>query len=409
MRTLKNAVLAALLLPALAEASGFEVINVNPRELSLAGTGVAIGRDAATTYTNPASLSRLEGFNLSLAGSILSLHTKWTAPSGGTSGVSGDATTKFAPTPPVGLWAAYGTKVAGRGLGLGFGLGTPGGGQMKWDDDWQGRGRIITVERRMLGLYLNGGYEVTPWLRLGAGGIYYVGLQYLKQGIEPVSGAFGELATTGGGFSYQLAADIQPTEQLRLGVDFKYKATISMDGDGHFQVPASLAGPSTQDQDVHQDLPFPVQFTAGFSYQVSKPVMVTIQYNYARFRVYEQDLFEGDQGIEIAVPRDYGDGHLVRGGVEWTVNPSWQLRLGLMRDISGLKKETLSPTLPDSNTTGVGTGFSWKVMPRWAVHWAFFYGDRDKQTAEGTVAFPGSYKTNVWISSLGVTYRGGGE
>lgn len=407
MRTLKIVVLAALLVPGLALASGFEVINTNPRDLSLSGSGVAMQRDAAATFQNPASLSRLEGFNLSVAGSMLSLKTKWTAPSGGTSGLSGDATTKFAPTPPVAAYVAYGTKLAGRGFGVGFGMGTPGGGQMHWEDDWQGRGRIITVERRMLGFYLNAGYELAPWLRLGAGAIYYEGIQYLKQGIEPFGDAFGELSTDGGGFSFQLAADLQPTEELRFGIDFKNKATMSMEGDGHFQVPPSLAGPATQDQDVKQDLPFPMQIAVGASYRVTPPVTITLQYNYAGFNVYEEDLFVGSKGLELVVPRDYGDGHVIRAGVEWRVNPTWELRFGAMRDFSGLKEETLSPTLPDSNTTGVSTGLTWYLAPRWSLNWAFFFGDRDEQTATGDTAFPGSYKTNVWITALGFTYRGG--
>ncbi|MFT3913461.1 MAG: outer membrane protein transport protein [Anaeromyxobacteraceae bacterium] len=408
MRTLKIAILSALLVPALASASGFEVINTNPRDLSLAGSGVAAQRDAAATFQNPASLTRIpEGLNLSLAGSMLSLKTKWTAPSDGTSGVSGDATTNFAPTPPVALFLAYGLDAGGHRLGIGGGLGVPGGGQMKWDEDWQGRGRIITVERRVLGAYLNAGFEITPMIRVGGGLIYYYGIQYLKQGIEPFQGSFGELSANGGGLSFQLAADVQVTDKLRLGVDFKNKATMKTKGDGHFSVPDSIASAATQDQGVSEDLPFPMQIAAGASYQVSKAVLVTLQYNYAGFNVYKEDKFVGDKGLTLIVPRDYGDGHVVRGGVEWTVNPSFELRFGLMRDFSGLKTDTLSPTLPDSNTTGLTTGFTWKASNAFALSWALFYGDRDKQTATGAAAFPGSYKTNIWITGLGFTWSAG--
>jgi long-chain fatty acid transport protein len=408
MRTLKIVVLAALLAPALAHASGYEVINVNPRDLSLAGSAVAAQRDAAATYQNPAALSRLEGFNLSLGGSILSLETKWTAPNdGGASGLTGTSTTQFAPTPPVAIFVAYGTKVGGRNLGFGFGMGTPGGGQMHWEDDWQGRGRIITVERRMLGFYLNAGYHVTDWLRVGGGAIYYYGIQYLKQGIEPFTdpAAYGELSANGGGFSFQLSAELQPIQQLRIGIDFKYKATMATSGDGHFVVPPSVAGPATQDQGVKEDLPFPTQLATGIAWQVAKPVVVTAQFNYVWFNVYKEDRFIGDKGLTLVVPRDYGNGYTVRGGVEWTVSPDWELRAGLMRDHSGLKTDTLSPTLPDSHTWGYTGGFTWKLSPKFDASAALFYGDRDKQTATGTEAFPGSYKTKIWIGSLGFTWR----
>jgi long-chain fatty acid transport protein len=278
---------------------------------------------------------------------------------------------------------------------------------MKWDEDWQGRGRIITVERRMLGFYANAGYEVMPWLRVGGGAVYYYGIQYLKQGVEPFQGAFGELATKGGGFSFQLAAEAQLLPNLTFGVDYKHKGTMEMTGDGHFEVPPSLAGPATQDQGVSQDLTFPNTLAAGFAWKPTKAVQLTLQYNYSRFSVYESDTFIGDAGLVLTVPRDYRDGHIVRGGVEWFTSDRLTVRFGAMRDFSGLRTETLSPTLPDSNTTGVSTGLTWAFRPGLALSGALFYGDRDKQTATGPEAFPGSYKTDVWILSAGVVWKAG--
>lgn len=398
-KTFRLAVLAVLATPAVALASGFEVINVNPRDLALSSSGVAAQEDAAATFQNPAALSKLSGLNLSLAGSMLSLRTKWT----GTDAYPGKETTNFAPTPPVAMYAAYGTKLAGRGLGFGFGVGTPGGGQMKWDDEWEGRGRIITVERRMLGFYLNGGYEVLPWLRLGGGAIYYYGIQYLKQGIQPIPGAFAELDTKGGGFAYQLSAEVKPLENLTLGFDYKHKGTMKMEGDAHFEVPASMAGPTTQDQDVKQDLTFPNRIDAGLAWRVAKPVLVTLQYSWSRFVVYNRDLFEGET-MTLTVPRDYRNGNVIRGGVEWTATPALRLRAGMMRDESGLRRRTLSPTLPDSNTTGYSVGAGYRLSPDLGLNAAVFYGDRDRHTSTGD-AFPGAYKTDVWIVALGVTWR----
>jgi long-chain fatty acid transport protein len=397
---------ALLFAPLLASASAFEVINVNPRDLGMSHSLVASQQDAAASYMNPAALSKLDGLNLSLAGSVLDIRTKWTAPSGNPA-LTGTSKSNFAPTTPVALFVAYGTRVADRGLGVGFGMGTPGGGQVEWDDDWQGRGRIITVQRRMLGFYLNGGYEVLPFLRLGGGAIYYYGLQYLKQGVQPFNDAFAELNTKGGGLAYQLSAEVKALENLTFGIDYKHKAVMSMDGDAHFQVPPALQGPTTQDQGVKQDLPFPNLLAVGAAYRIAKPWLVTLQYNYARFRVYDEDLFIGDTGFTVRVPRDYRDGHVIRGGVEWNTTERLILRAGLMRDFSGLRKNTLSPTLPDSHTTGAAVGAGYTFRPGLAVNGAFFYGDRDKQTAEGPIAFPGSYKTNVWIASLGVVWATG--
>src|SRR5512146_1689813 len=98
-KTIRIALLAVLATPSLALASGFEVINVNPRDLALSSSGVAAQQDAAATFQNPAALSKLSGLNLSLAGSYLSVHTKWRAPAG--SDLTGATWTKWSPTTPV--------------------------------------------------------------------------------------------------------------------------------------------------------------------------------------------------------------------------------------------------------------------------------------------------------------------
>jgi long-chain fatty acid transport protein len=407
----KHTLLAvALLAPTLASASAYEVINTNPRDLGISASGVAAQVDAAATYANPAALSKLDGFNLSISGSILSLHTDWSGDASQAGTPQGEAETEFAPTPPIAAFVAYGTKVGERGLGFGFGVATPGGGQMHWEDDWQGRGRIVTVERRALGFYLNAGYELLPWLRVGGGGIYYYGFQYLKQAIEPFPEAYGELDTKGGGFAFQLSAEATPIESLTIAVDYKHRATMNTEGDGNFEVPPALEGPQTQDQGVEQDLDFPNLLAVGVAWRVSKPVQLTLQYNWSNTSVYQEDRFVGDEGLTLVVPREYEDGHILRGGVEWYTTPRLTLRAGMMYDWSGLTTNTLSPTLPDSNTLGFSGGLSWAFTPNVALHWALFYGNREEQTATDDpntayVAFPGSYETDVWLSSLGVTWK----
>lgn len=401
-KTIRIALLAVLATPALVRASGYESTNVNPRDMGLASSTVAAQQDAAATFQNPAALSRLRGLNLSLAGAALSLKSKWRATPG--SGLTGTAETKDQIAPPVALYAAYGTELAGRGLGIGMGFTVVGGTPVKWDENWQGRGRIIEVNRRIYGFYLNGGYEVLPWLRLGGGAIWYQGTQYLKQGIQPFPDAYAELSTKGGALSYQLSAEVKPFENLTLGFDYKHKGTMKETGDAHFQVPPALAGPGTQDQGAREHLTFPNRIDTGFAWRIAKPLLMTMQYSWSRWVVYEEDRFIGDQGLTVVVPRDYRNGNVLRGGLEWTTTDQLTLRAGLLYDWSGLRTDTLSPTLPDSNTMGYSGGASWNFSPDLGVHGAFLWADRHRVTATGS-AFPGSYKTEVWIASVGVTWR----
>lgn len=416
---MRNAFIAAVLLvPALAFANGYEVPNVNPRELAMVSSAVAAqNAEASATNVNPAALSKIEGLSLSLAGSMLTLTTDWSAPAG--SGITPTtASTNFHPVPPVSLFAAYGTKLAAlgdRGVGVGFGMANPAGGNMFWDEEWPGRGRILDVERRFYGFYLQGGVEVIPgMLRIGGGPIYYYATQYLKQAVQPVPGAYAELETKGGGWSWEAATEIKPIRSIpfTIGVDYKHKGGTSQDGKANFNVPPSLESQTIRDQDVTTTLTMPNVLYVGVGYRPVKPVLVTFAWSFSRFVVYQQDLFVGSTGLSIVVPRDYRNGYGLRLGAEWEINPTWTVRGGLFRDHSGLRTRTISPTLPDSNSWIAAIGAGYRVKQNFAVNGGFYYADRDRVTSTDwrsetnpTGSFPGTYKTHAYIVSLGITYN----
>ncbi len=413
MRTNIALLAAALLVPALARANGYDVPSISPRDLALVESAVAAQNDAGATFANPAALSRVRGLSLNLAGSFLDLKTQWSAPEGSTMAGAPDASTKFKPVPPVALYAAYGFEALGRNAGVGLGMNVPGGGNVFWNEDWAGRGRIITVDRKVYGFYLTGGVEVLTGLRLGGGLVYYYTTEYLKIGIQPFSDAYGELATKGGAPSYDLSAEYTPplaSLPLTFAVDYKHKATQRLKGDGNFVVPDALLAPGTKpppiDQNVTHDLTYPNVLNFGVAYRPPvKGLQLTGVYTLTRYSVYTSDTFVGDKGTTIDVPREYGNGHTFRVGAEYDLSQRLTLRGGLMRDVSGLKTDTYSPTLPDASSWAGGLGAAWKVRPDLSVAGAFFYALFDEVKTTGTNVLPGVYDTRVYILSAGVTWR----
>jgi long-chain fatty acid transport protein len=411
MRTLKSLLAASLLLPALALANGYDVPNVTPRDLSMSGSGGAAQNDAAAAYAMSSGLARLPGFNLSLNASMLVLGTTWTAPAG--SGLTPSTSSiDFAPVPPVSIFASYGFDLAGHRAGVGFGLNNPGGGAVNWDEQWAGRGRIITVDRKIYGLYLTGGVELLKQLRVGGGLVYYYGTEYLKLGVQPFPDAYGELSTKGGAVAFDLNAEVSPIESLTVAADYKYKGTMKLKGDGHFEVPAVLAL-AVQDQGVSHELTYPAVLNVAAAWQVTRPVLVTAGVTYNWYSVYKEDAFVGDKGFLKVVPRNYDNGITYRLGLEYAANEKLNLRAGLLRDLSGFKTDTYSPTLPDGNSWAGSVGAGYAFSKNLTANAGFFYAYFDKVTATGTEAFPGSYQTNAWILSGGISYQrdlaGGGK
>jgi long-chain fatty acid transport protein len=410
MRT-KIALVAAALLPAVALANGYDVPNITPRDLALNESAVAAQDDAGATYALPAALSKVRGLSLSLSGSLLDIRTDWSAPAGSNMAGKPDATTKFKPAPPVALFAAYGTELGGRGVGVGAGMNVVGGGNVAWNDDWAGRGRIITVDRKVYGFYLTGGVEVVSGLRLGGGLVYYYTTEYLKIGIQPDQNAYGELSTKGGAPAFDLSAEYTPefgNRPLTFAVDYKHKGTQNLTGDGNFVVPDALltGSPPPVDQTVTHQLTYPNVFNVGLAYRPPvKGLQLTGVYTLTRYKVYSSDLFLGSKGTAINVQRNYGNGSTYRAGAEYDFNAKWTGRFGMMRDVSGLKTNTYSPTLPDGNSWCFGLGGGYRFTPDLSLSATAFLALIDEVTSTGTEVMPGKYDTRVFIYSVGLNYR----
>ena len=242
MRT-KILLLASLLLaPALAAASGYEVIASNPRDLALSSSGVAAQVDPAAAFFNPAALSKLEGPAASVAGSMLHIGTEWTSEE---AGGPRDASTEFHPVTPIAAYAGWGTKLAGRGFGVGVGVGHPFGGKVFWADDWAGRGRIIEVQRRFFGTYLNRGLRGHPAAPRRWRPHLVLRLRVPQAGHPAVPGRLREIDT-------RVAASATTSRPrssrcssipFTIGVDYKHKAHMTLEGDGNFEVPPAFQSP----------------------------------------------------------------------------------------------------------------------------------------------------------------------
>jgi long-chain fatty acid transport protein len=315
--------------------------------------------------------------------------------------------------PPPALWAGYGTKISDYAVGFGAGMTVSHGGNVYWPSDWPGRFQIITVDRKVYAFAATGGVEVLPQLRLGGGPVYYYTTEYLKQQVDYLtSEGPGEISTSGGMFSYDLAAEITPVVgfPFTIGVDYKHQAVQKLSGNGHYSnVPPALQN-SLLDQNVTHVLTIPNELHVALAWRPAKEWLVAFDYTLDRYSVYKDDTFLGQYATScpsascIVVPRNYGDGHTYRLAGEYTVSPRWEVRAGVERDLSGLKTDTYSPSLPDGNAWVIAGGASWAAASSVWLNLGLFYALNDKVTATGA-AFPGSYDTSHFLVAFSVGWK----
>jgi long-chain fatty acid transport protein len=402
----------AAVLPSAALAGGYIVPNTNARDLAMSGSVMAAQDSAAATSANPAALSKLDGLNVSFGLGLIDFRSTWTD-SGGVvpqSGSPGSVSMIPKGAFPPAIYAAYGYKLPnGMRLGVGAGFNVPGGGYVFWPGNWPGRFEIVTVDRKIYGMYLTGGIQVLPQVRVGGGLVYYRTTEHLIQNFNFL-GTEGqaELGTAGGAVSFDLSAEVQPLKgvPLTIGADYKHQGVQSLTGKAHFEsVPDALRGYGLIDQGVTHVLTYPNRFELGLAYRVIPPLLLTAGWTWERFHVYKNDVFSGDKGTTVAVDRDYKNGYTLRLGGEFQALPQLKVRAGVLHDTSPSRQETLSPTLPDADVWAGSLGAGYQITPAFGVDVAYFHAFYDTVSAAGPGAFPGTYDTRANIFSFALTWK----
>jgi long-chain fatty acid transport protein len=399
---------AALLVPAAALAGGYVVPNINARDMAMSGSAQAAQDDAAATYALPAALARLDGLSFSVGGSLIDFRSTWTDPANSANQVTMIPKGAFPPA----IYLSYGMPLSnGMRVGVGAGLTVPGGGYVFWPGNWPGRNEIITVDRKVYGTYLTAGVELMPQIRLGGGLVYYRTTEHLIQGLNFLNSAPGqiELGTTGGALSYDLSIELQPllSVPFTIGFDYKHQGVQPLSGHAHgTNVPLALQ-PKLLDQGVTHTLTYPNQLNLAAAYRVIAPLLLTFDWTWERFHVYKQDLFVGDRGVTVVVPRDYKNGYTLRVGAEYQVIPLLKLRAGALRDMAPSRPETISPTLPDADSTAVTVGVGLDLTRSLEISASYFHDWEDKMTSVGGGAFPAQYDTRANIWALSISWKPG--
>ena len=394
-----------ILAPAAALAGGYVIPTESPRDLALSQSAVAAQTGAEAILLNVSALAGQDGLDASLAGEYLSNRTDWSDPSAGSASLVPQSS--LPPTAAVG----YGARLDnGMGWGAGIGFGVVGGGTIKWPNGWAGQEQIQSVTQRVYQMAAGVAFQPLPYLKVGANYIRYQETLELHQELNYLD-HYGDagLALSGGGNSFGVAAEFSvPTLPLTIGATYRHSADLSLSGDAHFvAVPAGFQT-LLHDQGVTEHVTFPNFADIGAAYEVIPNLKVMASVSFERWSVYDKDTFVGNDGFMATVARNYKDAYVYRVGGEWQhvpFLPPLTLRAGGLRSESNQPHNTVSPSLTDGNSTAVSVGAGYDVIPGMRIDLGYQHAFFDKVTANDENTFPGTYKTQVDLVSLGINWR----
>ena len=394
-----------VLAPSAAFAGGYILPNESPRELALSQAAVADTNSADALFINTAGLAGQDGLDVAVGGELLLNHTDWSDPTLGKASIN----TKNN-TPPTAA-VSYGNHLEnGMGWGAAIGVNVPAGGSLYWPKGWQGQEYIQSVNQQVFAIGAGAAIQPLPFLKLGASYLRFQATEELHQSINFLD-HYGDagLGMSGGSNGFSVDAEVAvPQAPLKFGFRYSHAQQFDLSGHAHFTDVPTAFQTLLHDQTVTENLIIPDVFWAGASYEVMPKLTVMAAFDFERWSPYKADNFVGSGGFTVTVPRNYNNAYVFRVAGEWENTPflpGLTLRAGLLRSQSKQPTTTISPSLTDGDSTAFSLGAGYNVLETLRIDLGYQHAFFDSVTASGPDAFPGTYKTNVDLISLGVNWR----
>jgi long-chain fatty acid transport protein len=418
-------------------ASGFALIeqSVSSMGTAYAGAGTA-AEDASYIYFNPASMSRLEGTQVSGGLHVVLPETKFTG--GATYNASnpnvigaGLAGVDISPVPgasndtDAGVNGyvphfAYVRELSDR-MNFGFTVNVPFGLKTEYGSGWVGRYSSIEAEILSVNLNPNLSFKVDDHVTLGFGiSAIYANLIYknmLDLGFPGIpvgeDDSPAENDVDDWGFGWNFGALLEPTDSTRLGIAYRSKVDIEMKGDF-----TSAALPATS-SNVDASLPDTLLLSAYHEVNPQWAVMTDILWTqWSRIDALAIQL---GSGVTNTIPLKWEDTYRYAIGASYKHNDRWTLRGGLAFDETPVPSPELRPSaLPDEDRTWLTFGAGYKHSKNLSFDFGYahlFIDDTDINSTDGySTALPvpsveglhritGEYEASVDIISAQVNWK----
>ncbi|MCC6807140.1 MAG: outer membrane protein transport protein [Deltaproteobacteria bacterium] len=343
--------LGFLLVPLSAHAGGLFVPDVGARALSMGGAYVAGGDDLTALWYNPANLAAKGGGRFEVDLTLNFRSVSWQrAPD---ESVRPDAfpfvDNRNAPPIPVpGLFGSWDFGV--KGLAVALGIYAPMNGTLRFTDTGPQRYTVIRSGSFVVFFHLGIAYEITPWLRVGAGlflnSVFFDQRLAVNLGLgAPEDRTYDVIidvyGTQHGLANFNVGVWVKPIPgaNIEVGASFFPGRRARATGTARVTPPRDLAALLTVNgNQADFEIDFPWFVRAGIAWRIGDFATVEANYVYEGWsslqsiKIYPKDVslsigtLQDFPVPELSLDRHWKDTHSVRAGGEVSV---WK-RIGLV-------------------------------------------------------------------------------
>lgn len=402
--------IGSLLCSSMAFGQAYQLNMQGMRQLAMGGSGAAIPWDASAIFYNPGALSAMENPQVYASMNAIMPRTRYISAPTGTAMLDAKEQT-FTPynvyfATPVG----YKTRFT-----AGFGIYTPFGTGISWDDNWTGR--YLVQEMRLNTTFFQPtlAFQVTDEISVGAGFVYGIGNFEYRNAMPllDVNGneASRELTGRATGVGFNLGLHVKPTENVHFGITYRSQVNMKIRrGYARFNdIPGTVSN-SYLNTGFESTLPMPQVLTAGFGWDINEWVTLQLEANYTGWGAYDSLRFDFQNNTDLlqdeASARRYRNSITLRAGTKINFrNERWSVMLGTAYIPSPVREGYLNPELPDAVHFLATGGLSWKLSKRISVIGALEYRFYEVRTGLSTEhGFKGKYHTKWLNPGLALTY-----
>lgn len=368
----------AVLATGTAQAGGLLLYEIGTADVGLASAGyTARAQDAATVFTNPAGMTRLEGNQLTLGAQALygranfGVDQSGSSPALGTSG-GGNAIGWF---PGGGLFYSHSISPdlkVGMALTGNFGL------SIKYDNNWAGRYR--TQESTLIGISFVPAvaYRVNEKLSLGASINAMRGSFKTKVGVNNIIGSDGQLQLDdnvwGVGANLGLLYEFDPgtrvglTYNSQIKLDFAAQPKWSGVGRG---LSAVLRATGLQSANVDLGMTVPQGVNAGLYHEINPQWALLGSVGWQQWSKFgEVDVgIDSNNPISVTANRNYKDTWHVAAGAQFRASERYMFMGGIAYDSEFQDSNNIPPAIPANAAWRFG--FGGQVTESKAFNWGW--------------------------------------
>jgi long-chain fatty acid transport protein len=390
-------------------AQGFQVNFQGQKQQGMGSAGSALIQDASTVFFNPAGISFLSKIEVNLAMTPVFSSVLFEETDG-----EGIGRTNSPVGTPFSGYATY-KKDSLSPLGIGFGVYTPFGSTISWEDGWSGRYTMLRLQLRAIYFQPTVSYRISKNVSLGAGFVFASGGVSLKKNI-PVSDSsysdgLAELTGKAKGLGYNIGVHWQANEKFSLGFNYRSQINVEVkEGIADFTVPVSLEA-NFPDGTFSSSLPLPQVATIGLSYAINDQWKFALDVNWIGWKAYDTLGFDYAQNttslLDTRSARMYKNSCAFRGGTQYRINSFFTVRAGLAYGISPVQDGYLTPETPDANRMNYTAGCSFLFGQHFSLDLSLLYTHVNRRDTNLETALSGTFRANAFAPGFSLIYTFG--